>query len=80
MAENTILNTNSSSGDFERADTQTLAKTNSRQKMKTNSNKSLSESDFNLTKTNVGGKSGTFVDFNLTKTAKKLTTGKTLKK
>ena len=48
--------------------------------MKTNSNKSLSESDFNLTKTNVGAKSGTFVDFNLTKTAKKLPTGKTLKK
>ena len=80
VAENTILNTDSSSGDFERADTQTLAKTNSRQKMKTNSNKSLSESDFNLTKTNVGAKSGTFVDFNLTKTAKKLPTGKTLKK
>ena len=80
VAQNTILNTDSSSGDFEREDTQTMAKTISRQKMKTNSNKSLSESDFNLSKTNIGAKSGTIVDFNLTKTAKKLPAGKTLKK
>jgi len=80
VAQNTILNTDSSSGDFEREDTQTMAKTISRQKMKTNSNKSLSESDFNLSKTNNGAKSGTIVDFNLTKTAKKLPAGKTLKK
>ena len=44
-----------------------------------NSTESLSESDFNLTKTNAGVKSGTFVDFNLTKTGKKVPTGKTLK-
>lgn len=84
IANKTILNTESSYADFERAESQELlAKTNSRTKVnKANSKESLSESDYNLTKSNVGGKTGsTLVDFNLTKTAKaKLPTGKTLKK
>lgn len=84
LHQTTILNSNSSYDDLERADTQSLAKTNSKAEVKLNlksSNQTLAEADFNLTKTE-GGKGNTFVDFNLTKTQKdsKLPTGKTLRK
>ena len=82
LPQTTILNSNSSYDDFERADTQSLAKTNSKADVKLNLKSStLAEADFNLTKTE-GGKGNTFVDFNLTKTQKdsKLPTGKTLRK
>jgi hypothetical protein len=67
--KNTVLNQDSSCSDFERADSQSLAKTNSRPNIK-QSKQSLSDTDFDLTKTygQTQGKTSSLVDFNLTKT------------